>query len=559
MAKLCMGCMNPLPEGNDVCSICGFSRDDQNPAGYLPVATVLQEHYIVGRRMSQGSDSVLYIGYDRLLKEPCFLQEFYPSNLCERGDDGSVVALGGCQRPFDEYKEEFRNTMRSLAHVKDLPNIIPVYDLFEENGTMYAVSDYCAGVTLTKKIKQAGGRLPWSEARPLFMSLLTCVSQLHSVRIRHLAICPDNIIISADGRAHLRNFAIPQAHCVGNDLTPDLPIGYAAPEQYDLSGRTEVCDATDVYGLAATLFYTVTGNVPPAGNKRAKNSDDLFMSAEVAQELSQPVCVALFNALLVSPEDRTATVAELRDQLGTEPNVSALIDEVAEDQSEDSETSQKNRSKTLLFIFIAVFAALLVVGGVMLALLGGGKEPPESDVSTPALPSISTTTTTQKQVAKYAVPNLLGKSYYDLRETALDGGMTVVLEAMQYSKKEKGAIISQQPEAGATVDKDTPVKVIISAGESDHVKVPDLAGWKQEHAKLYLEALGFKVQIAQLQISEYEKGLVDSTDPAVGTEKRVGDTITLRVSNVEKVPEPSSSPDNTGADTSNPAETVITP
>ena len=157
MAKLCMGCMNPLPEGSDRCSICGFSAEDSNPGHCLAIATVLQDHYIVGRCMGEGSDSVLYIGYDRLLKEPCLIQEFYPSTLCERAADGRVQPLGGCERPFAEYAGDFRGVMRALARAKDVPGMIPVYDIFDENGTAYAVSDYCAGATLSKKLRQAGG------------------------------------------------------------------------------------------------------------------------------------------------------------------------------------------------------------------------------------------------------------------------------------------------------------------------------------------------------------------------------------------------------------------
>ena len=51
------------------------------------------------------------------------------------------------------------------------------------------------------------------------------------------------------------------------------------------------------------------------------------MSAEVAEELTQPVCVALFNALQVAPERRTAGLTQLRDQLSITPQVSALVDE----------------------------------------------------------------------------------------------------------------------------------------------------------------------------------------------------------------------------------------
>lgn len=535
MAKICMGCMNPLPEGSESCGICGFSAADQNPAGSLPVATVLQGHYIVGRLTREGSDSLVYIGYDRLLKEPCLVQEFYPSTLCERDENGGVQPLGGCARNFEELRASFQGTMRALARVRDIPNMIPVYDLFEENGTVYAVSDHCAGITLTKKLRQVGGCLSWAEARPLFMSLMACLIQLHRAGIRHLAITPDNILISADGKARLRNFAIPEARSVGGDLKPELTNGFAAPEQYDMTGTMALSNATDVYGLAATLFYTVTGNVPPAGNKRAKDSDDLFMSAEVAEELSQPVCMALFNALLVDPEQRTVSMVELRDQLGMEPTVSALIDEVTEmDEPEEEEPSKKGR--TLLILFGCVAAALLLIGGVALALLGGrGEEQPESSAPV-ALPSISTTTTTAAVGKQYAVPNLVGESYYTVRSKKLQGEMKVTVEYMQYSKKAVGTIIFQQPEPGASAAQGTEIKVIISCGENDQVTVPDVSGWKQEHAKLYLEALGFKVEVAMLQASSYDKGLVDSTDPAAGTAKRKGDTITLRVSNVEAKP-----------------------
>ncbi len=556
MAKLCMGCMNLLPEGSDSCTICGFSASATNPDHCLPLGTVLQDNYIVGRVLHEGSDSIVYIGYDRMLKEPRFIQEYYPAALCERGTNNMVMPLGGCDRPFQEYREVFRRTMRSLAHMKDLPNIIPVYDLFEQNGTVYTASDYRSGVTLTKKIKQAGGRLTWSEARPLFMSLMTSVTQLHAAGIRHLAINPDNILISADGKAHLRNFAIEQARTVGTDLNPELATGYAAPEQYDMSGRTTLSDATDVYALAATIFYAVTGNVPPAGNKRAKDSDDLFMSADVAQELTQEVCVALFNALQVDPELRTATVAELHAQLSTEPNVAAIIAEAKEDCEPDDE-DEPHAGRKLLVIFISVAAALLVVGGIVLfALLGGNNEQPSESVG--EMPTLPTTTTTTEAKTQYATPNLVGRSYYDLRDSDELADYKLVVSAMQYNSKAKGQVIEQKPAYGSPIDKGDTITVIISAGKNDEVNVPDVAGWKQEHAQLYLEALGFKVEIATVMVSDYEKGIVDSTDPRAGTTKRVGDTITLRVSNVQPTTTaPTTTPTNTVPDVSDPASDPV--
>lgn len=539
MATICLGCLNPLPEGDDTCRICGFSPSDQNPEGALKINATLQEHYAVGRLVHEGSDSLFYLGYDKVLKEPCFIQEYFTGALCQRAEDGKVEPLGGCERPYEEYKLEFRNTMRALARVKDLPNMIPIYDIFEENGTCYAVSDYCEGETLTKKIARAGGRIPWQEARPMFMSLMTCLEQLESAHIHHLAICPDNILVSKDGKPHLRGFSIAAARQVGSDLQPHLATGYAAPEQYDMDGIVD--EKTDVYGIAATVFRTVTGNEPPPGNNRAYDSDDLFMSAEIADELTQQVCIALFNALQVSPDNRTATVAKFHQQLSMEPNVSALLKEDAPAAPVKKENNKSLRA--MLIIFCSLIAAALVVAAVIALLMGDNGQ--GSDTSEPAvsLPNYVTTTTTTKKSVKYSVPDLTGKYYFDVRDDKAYKNFDIQVKYKEYSSKEENVIIAQEPVAGESVDKGSTISIIVSLGKDDTVKVPDLSGWKEEHAKLYLEALGFKVEIAKLYVSDVEKGYVEGTDPAVGTAKNKGDTITLRVSYVDP-PAESSTPES---------------
>ena len=270
MAKLCMGCMNPLPEDTDVCTVCGFDRTkDQNPPYCLPVTAALQGHYIVGRLMGEFPDHLLYLAYDRQMKEPCFIQEFFPAAIGRRDSIGGVQPLEGRDKVFEEYADRFRANMRVLARMRELPAVVPVYDIFEENGTVYSVSDYCQGMTLTRKIKLSGGRIPWSEARSIFMSLIGTLSQLNDAGVCHLAICPDNILIGSDGKARLRNFSIAAAHRTGTNLAPDLKAGYAAPEQYYTD--EEVGTAADIYAVAATIFRTVTGTEVPVGDKRARN------------------------------------------------------------------------------------------------------------------------------------------------------------------------------------------------------------------------------------------------------------------------------------------------
>ncbi len=554
MANICLGCLNPLPEGDAVCRICGFSAATQNPAIALPVETVLQEHYVVGRAVHESSDSLSYLGYDKTLKEPCVIQEYYVGGLCERLPDGRLTALGGCELPFLEQKTQFSTLMRTLARMRDLPCIVPIYDIFEENGTVYAVSDYVVGETLTRKLDMAGGRIPWADARALFMPLLTCAEQLAAAGIQHLAIYPDNILISSEGKPHLRGFSVAAARRVGTDLAPRLATGYAAPEQYTPDGA--IGESADVYALAATIFRTVTGNEPPAGNNRAVDSNDLFMAADIAEELSQQVCVALFNALLVAPEQRTATVSALHQQLSMEPNVSALLDEDA--------SAQKSAKKTnRWWIPLAVFAAVAVVALVVVLVLLGSLLDNSGDEDDSSKPGMSQTTTTTQDVpgttpsstgpteTQYVVPDLVGKNYYtEVDGKPMTGNFTVKVVGSEISDKDKDTVLRQTPEAGSFAPGGTEITVVISQGKDNTSPLINMVNQPMNYAKETFETLGYKVEIKELLVSNVAYGMVERTEPAPGEPISRGDTVTLYVSIVPETTTSTTEPSDEQTDPS---------
>lgn len=538
MAKLCMGCMNPLPEDNTVCTVCGFDlAKDQNPPHCLPVTASLQGHYIVGRVMGEYPDHLLYLAYDRQMKEPCFIQEFFPAAIGRRDSIGGVQPLEGCGKVFEEYADRFHGTMRVLARMRELPAVVPVYDIFEENGTVYSVSDYCQGMTLTKKIKLSGGRIPWPEARSIFMSLLSSLIQLADAGICHLAICPDNILIGSDGKPRLRNFSIQAAHRSGTNLTADLKTGYAAPEQYYT--EEEVGAPADVYALAATIFRTVTGTEPPAGDNRAKNSDDLFMSAEVAEELTQPVCIALFNALQVLPENRTATLAELRDALSVTPTVSALVDEAEEDMAaaeEEDDAPAETGKKSLILMLIISLALLLVAVIVIVLLLVGNLTGDGGNGIAPSTTTTTTTTTTRPTGDDAVVDNVLGVNYYDRKDDQFNG-MPLELLGFAYDEGHpEGAILYQSPAGNELAPMGTPILVVVNNSRAAaSAVIPDVSGWDQAKAKTLLETMGFEVKTRIATNPTHDKGVVEETYPKAGIAKEMGETVTLLVSDKEKV------------------------
>ena len=196
------------------------------------------------------------------------------------------------------------------------------------------------------------------------------------------------------------------------------------------------------------------------------------------------------------------------------------------------------QTRVVLIIFGSVLAALLVVLGVVLMLLGGGDDGNTSEPPT-SLPDYVTTTTTTKPPVKYAIPNLVGKNFYEVRNEKTNGEFIIVNERQEHNEKPAGTILSQEPEAGVSVDKGATITVVISSGPDDKIQLIDLSGWTKEHAEQYLTALGLKVQIDETFISEQPYGYVESTAPAANSEVKKGDTVTLRVSCVEESPDSS--------------------
>lgn len=528
--ELCMYCLNPLSPHESTCSLCGHSMSEQNEPLFLRVRTVLSQRYVVGRVLEAGGDSALYAGYDSVAGSPCEIREFLPDTLIEREPSGTLAVISGCENTYAEYREKFKAHARTLARLRDVAAVIPTYDIFEENNTVYTVSEKVGGVSLESHLAMAGGKLTWDEARPLFVPLLNAFMTLHAAGMHHFGIAPENLLVASDGKLRVRGFLLPESRQVGSDLKPQLNGGYAAPEQY---GFNELCDAaTDVYGLTATLFRVLTGNPPPDGIAR-KTSSDLFVPTDVAQALPAGVKQALFRGLQVPQDKRIRTVEELRDVLSATPAVDELRRGGVPENTEEEEPETGSSKKTVWLVTGIVFAVLLIVAVLCVLLLGkdnGGDTP----ATTEATPPTTAATTTADVTQYYVVDTLVGEQYAAVMNRPLTGDMTVELASMQFSDAPKGQILSQEPKAGAQKEAQTRIRVVVSAGPEE-ITVPDVSGWTEAQARAYLEALGFTVnsEVYYVNVSSFPKGQVDSTDPVAGTKLPYGSTVSLRVSNME--------------------------
>ena len=188
-------------------------------------------------------------------------------DCCERDDATSRVTVGtGSQRSLvEKFRGKFIREAQMIAGM-DHPHIVRVLDVFEENGTAYYVMDYHPGGSLADLVKKEG---PLSEAKAenYIRQVADALDYIHRQNTVHLDVKPSNILLNAKGEAILIDFGISKHYDDSGDQTSSTPVGiskgYAPLEQGRDGDISQFKPSTDIYALGATLYYLVSGIVPP--------------------------------------------------------------------------------------------------------------------------------------------------------------------------------------------------------------------------------------------------------------------------------------------------------
>ena len=315
--KICYSCFSKLPAGAKVCPRCGCSADLKNEEKYphaLPCGTVLNGRYIVGRVLGQGGFGITYAGQEFNSKKLVAIKEYFPDTMASREQSSHSVVPFNTDRSkgFEYGKEQFLREAQTLSAFIGSPNIVRVYSFFEENGTAYFVMEYVRGQSLRQYLQSRGGRISWEEAWKLLMPVLEALSEVHSKKIIHRDIKPDNIIMTNDGSAKLIDFGAARYNHgeKSRSLTAVLTPGFAPLEQYFSRGRQGPW--TDVYALAATIYYCVTGKAPVDSVERSAEDTLQSPSAEGAV-IPRYAEEALMKALAVKDKERFETTYDFRN------------------------------------------------------------------------------------------------------------------------------------------------------------------------------------------------------------------------------------------------------
>jgi serine/threonine protein kinase len=167
--------------------------------------------------------------------------------------------------------ERFRREARAVAALSH-PNIVAIFDVGNDSGLQYAVTEFLDGETLRDRI--ARDRLTPRDALTIVLEIADGVAAAHSAEIIHRDLKPENVFITTTGRIKVLDFGLARAptartsHEAITDYLPTEPgmimgtVGYLAPEQAELRPLSK---ATDVFALGCILYEAITGVVPFEG------------------------------------------------------------------------------------------------------------------------------------------------------------------------------------------------------------------------------------------------------------------------------------------------------
>ncbi len=547
--RLCLGCMNDNG-GESVCSICGYDSRQGNDKEFLQTHTWIKERYLVGNAFENNGEGVTYIGWDNANDTIVNIREYFPKGAANRNADGSVSIVSGNEFTFNEGIMNFLELNRKLSKITGAPALLETIEVFETNGTAYAVFKAVQGITLREFLIRNGGNLKWEQARPLFLPLITTVAALHEQGIIHRGISPETIIVGRDGKLRLTGICIRPARMSKSNLTIQLFPGYSAVEQYGYDIESRDGKYTDVYGMAATLFRVLMGKAPTDVTERISN-DSMEISARYAENLPKFVLSALANALQIMPENRTQDMDAFRISLTPVSVSTATVTkdlsrtQVVNNIQTHNEPKAKSESggKKYAVIASAVTATVIIVLALIFYFVfGAPKENVGGQSSAPSssTPPVSSQTGGDEIVPPsevgdnlYQVPDLIGKKYSDVVDN-VDYKTYFTFEVIDKDFSDKyprGYIIEQNPTSDQSVKKGTNIQIVLSLGPRT-VAVPDLTGKTADEAKFELIKMGFdynNISVIEVYDAEKPANTVIGIEPGVGSRVDVDAHIQLRV------------------------------
>ena len=508
---------------------------------------------------------------------------------------GRFVAIKVLKSEFSDdinFVTKFRTEAQSAAGLEH-PNIVNIYDVGSENGMHYIVMEYVEGITLKTYIEKKG-QLSFKEAVSIAIQVGRGIEAAHNKNIIHRDIKPQNIMISTEGKVKVTDFGIARA-ATSNTISSDVmgSVHYSSPEQ----ARNGFVDGkSDIYSLGIVMYEMVTGRVPFDGDTTVAVAiqhlqEEMVPPSAFAPNLpismekiilkctqksadrryeSMTALLADLRKALISPDedfvvmvpqasqDKTRVIgaddlSKIQKQAGSVylkqeeklPKIQPAYEEEEPDDDEDEYDDEEGeinpkleKAITIMGIAAAVVIVILIIY-IAVHLFGGissGKKNTANTETTQTETQKDSGTTEKDSSIKdgVSVPSVAGMSFDDAKAELAKYNLGIRQAGTVSSDTvDKDLVVSQQPEANETVEKNSTIEVTLSSGKGS-IDIPNVVGKSEADA---VAALGttFNCNKSYAYNSDVQEGYVISQSPESGTQGKEGDTVTLVISQGEEL------------------------
>ena len=348
--------MKEYEEQYEVCPHCGYV-DGSPPAEayHLAPGEILNHKYIVGTAIDSGGFGIIYRAWDAQMEQVVAIKEYFPNGVVSRvpGQNDVIIYSGKNREVFRKGVDRFLVEARNMAEFSQ-PDIVALYDYFEENNTAYIVMEYLDGVSFKEYLKERGGQIPREEVVDITLHVLAALEEIHSHHIIHRDISPDNIFLCSNHRVKVIDFGAARFSSgeESSNFSTIVKPSYAPAEQYRTKSRQG--PFTDLYALGACMYQAATGEKPQESLARAMH-DDLRPPKELNPEVPEYLSDIIMKAMAMDEDERFQSSEEFMKALKGH--------QIDKTPAKKKPKKKKKTGNSVLKMAVAVVLTLLLCAG----------------------------------------------------------------------------------------------------------------------------------------------------------------------------------------------------
>jgi tetratricopeptide (TPR) repeat protein/tRNA A-37 threonylcarbamoyl transferase component Bud32 len=364
-------------------------------------------HYRLNERIGHGAFGTVYKAEDLTL--------------------GRTVAIKAIKAPDQDpriTKERFLREAQAISQI-DHPNVVTLFEVFQEGATNYLVMQYVKGGSLREVLGQ--GPVGVERALRVASDIAAGLEAAHAIGVIHRDVKPENVIVEPSGRAKVVDFGV--ARLVDRStltkrgrIVGTLP--YMAPEQV----KGHAVDARiDVYALGVVLYEMLGGRRPFESGEEAAlfyqivNVDPEPLGARV-HGLPRGIEAIVSKALEKNPERRYATAAEMRH------DIEIVLERLRGESNESKRLIARRRRR----IGAGAWTAAIVLAAAAAVVLWRVFEPPKAPKAPPRI------------MVAPAINSLNNRELDYLSGGMMDGMITALAGAKGFTVVSRQAVASAQ-------------------------------------------------------------------------------------------------------------------